>query len=743
MRTVAKHNLISLAIVLASAPAAQVASAQNVLEEVFVTAQKREQSLMDVPASVSVVSGESMRDFIGAGENIRALAGRVPSLQVESSNGRQSPRFYIRGLGNTDFDVNANQPVSLVLDDVALENSVLKSIPMFDIDRIEVLKGPQGTLFGRNTPAGIVKIDSVRPSYETEGYINVGYGSRDTQSYEGAAGGQIADGLATRVSMKYVERDSWIDNTVNGSGDDFGGFDEFAYRVQFLWDATDNFSALFKVHGFHQDGDQPQIFYANALEQGKEGLRSGFDEEVASHDGNAEFELDHVGGALNLVYETSGGWTLTSITGYDELTSFSRADVDGGLVGGPEAIGQLGRQAFFNVESGDGLDDHYQFSQELRLSGESGKLFYQVGLFYFDEEIDVLSQNFDSGVDASGLAVTQDIARQETKSAAIFGQIEYALTDALSLIGGLRYTDDDKELETIPGPGSAAPADVIKADDDYVNGDLALNYDVSDDWSVYGRAGNASRGPVTIGRFGFTSAADTETLTSIETGFKGNMLDGRARWNAAVYYYEIDDQQLTATGGAQNLNRLLNADKTEGKGFETDFEFLVTENLRFNTNLSYNDTEIKDSDLRAEQCGSTPSCAGKDPVVGIVDGPFGPVTSVSVDGNDLPRSPEWLFNVSMLYTLRLTTGQLYFNTDWNFRTESNIFLYEAVEFVAEERWIGGLRAGWKNESESIDIAVVGRNITDEIVVDGALDFLNLTAFVNEPRFWGVEVGYNF
>ncbi|MFT6286878.1 MAG: iron complex outermembrane receptor protein [Alcanivorax sp.] len=733
--------LVCKLTVLASSVAfAATALAQPALEEVLVTAQKREQSLQDVPASVSVISGESMRDFIGGGENIRAMSGRVPSLQIESSNGRQSPRFYIRGLGNYDFDVNASQPVSLIFDEITLQNAVLKSIPMFDIERIEVLKGPQGTLFGRNTPAGIVKVDSVRPSSETEGYVNIGYGSRDTQTYEGAIGGEVTDGVTARLSMKYLERDAWIDNTVNGSGDDFGGFDEFAYRLQVLFEPTDNFSALVKIHGFDQDGDHPQIFYANALTPGQEGTRSGFDEEVVSQDGSAGFEMDHIGGALHLTYEMSNALTLTSITGYDEVESFSRADVDGGLIGGPEVIGVLGRQAFFNVESGDGLDDHYQLSQELRLAGESGQFFYQVGLYYFDEDIDVRSNNFDS---ATGLKTSEDIASQQTTSSAIFGQVEYSVNDALSVIGGLRYTDDDVELETLPGPGSFAPNDIIKEDDSYVNWDLALNYDVDADWSIYGRVGNASRGPVTIGRFGFTSSADTETLTSIEAGFKANLWDDRARWNATVYAFEVEDQQLTATGGSANLNTLLNSDKTEGSGFETDLEILFTQDLRFSTNLSYNKTEIKDSELGVEQCSSNPGCTVKDPVIGVVNGPFGPATIVSVDGNSLPRAPEWMFNASLHYTYHLSSGQMYFNTDWNYRDESNIFLYESVEHIAEERWIGGLRIGYKNESEQLDVAIVGRNITDEVVVDGALNFLNMSAFVNEPAFWGVEVGYNF
>jgi iron complex outermembrane receptor protein len=163
------------------------------------------------------------------------------------------------------------------------------------------------------------------------------------------------------------------------------------------------------------------------------------------------------------------------------------------------------------------------------------------------------------------------------------------------------------------------------------------------------------------------------------------------------------------------------------------------------TNLSYNDTEIDDSELTISACTSTPSCTMLDPIA-VADNPsdFGPFDTVFIDGNPLPRSPEWLFNVSLSYDLYLSSGsRLYFNTDWNYRDESNIFLYEAVEYVAEERWLGGLRVGYKNADENIYVAIVGRNITDEITVDGGIDFLNLTAFINEPAFWGVEARYSF
>ncbi len=731
--------LLSVAAAAVATSLATGAQAETtLLEEVIVTAQKREQSLRDVPASVSAITAENVEDFLDGGENIRALAGRVPSLQIESSNGRQSPRFYIRGLGNYDFDVNATQPVSMVYDDVALENSVLKSIPLFDIAQVEVLKGPQGTLFGRSTTAGAIKIDSVKPTFETEGYAKFSFGSHDTKSTEAAISGGLTDTLAARLAIKYQERDAWIDNIANGSGDDFGGFDELAYRLQFLYKPNDDLSALIKFHGFNQDGDQPQVFYANAFTPGVEGLRSGFDVEKAGHDAPSSFEMDHFGSSAKIEYQFDDV-LLTSITAYDTVDSFSQADVDGGIQGGPEAIGQMNQQAFFSVSSGDGLSDHYQFSQELRLSGEAGKLFYMAGLYYMDEEITVDSVNFDN----SGTALDLTQQEQTTTSAAIFGQVEYAVSPQLSLTAGLRYTEDDKELEVIPGPGSTAPADTIKASDEYFSWELAANYDLTEDVTVYTRLATASRGPVTLGRFGFTSQADTEKNTSFEIGTKMDLFDGRARWNASVYAFEVKDQQLTATGGVGNTNELLNADSTTGSGFETDLEAYLTDNFKLTFNLSYNKTEIEDSNLNVELCSATPLCTSKNPIVDTFMGGFGPVNLVSVDGNSLPRAPEWMYNIILDYTIPLTTGQIYMQTDWNYRSDSNIFLYESVEFVAEERWIGGAKIGYLSEDGTLDVALVGRNITDEIVADGALDFLNLTAFTNEPRFVGVELSKSF
>ncbi|WP_286272703.1 TonB-dependent receptor [Thalassotalea hakodatensis] len=704
------------------------------LEVIEVTARKRVETVKDVPATVTAMSAESINDYLGSGENVRALAGRVPSLQIESSNGRQSPRFYIRGLGNTDFDVNANQPVSMILDNIVLENPVLKSIPLFDIERVEVLNGPQGTVFGRNTTAGIVKIDTVAPDFTNEGYVRGGYGSRGTMFLEAGKNFELSDTWAVRASFKHQERDEWVDNLT--TGDEVGGYEEFAYRIQFLYDNGSDTRALLKIHGFDQDGDMPQIFYANAFEQGKSGLRDSFDESEIYHDSTSGFELDHQGGSLEIEHDFDNV-TLTSITGYDTLESWSYADIDGGVTDFSGIPNQLGKQLWFNVASGDGLSDHEQFTQELRLSGDVEDIYYQVGAFYFREDYTADYKDLDTEGNTTNFYQIDQL----TTSYALFGQVEYKPNNKWAFTLGLRYTDDEKELDIREGGTSNVTFEIDK-EDDYINWDLAARYTIDDDWTAFARIGNASRGPVTIGRFGFPSEADTETLTSYEAGLKANLFNGNARWYITAYTYDIEDHQLTATGGEANTNSLLNADNTYGAGIETSFEAMLTDQLRISTNLSYNKTEIQDKSLKAERCASTPTCNSPDEVANTVDGPFGPVVTVFVDGNPLPRSPKWLANININYEFPVDYGYYYAQTDWNYRSKSNIFLYEATEFYADARWIGGLRLGFNND-DGLDIAIVGRNITDKIVADGALDFLNLTAFVNEPRFWGVEIGYQF
>ena len=190
---------------------------ERTLEEIVVTAQRRDENIQEVPISITAMTGDRLSARFASGDDILALSGAAPGLYIESSNGRLAPRFYLRGLGNADFTQAASQPVSLVMDEVPLEKSVLKAFPLFDLASVEVIRGPQGTLFGRNTTAGIVKINTKRPTDETEGYINASAGNYGTYNIEVAVGGSIIDDTLTgRVSAITQNRSDWVDNDFTG-----------------------------------------------------------------------------------------------------------------------------------------------------------------------------------------------------------------------------------------------------------------------------------------------------------------------------------------------------------------------------------------------------------------------------------------------------------------------------------------------------------------------------------------------
>ena len=304
--------------------------AQRAFEEITVTARKQEQRAFDVPLSLSVLRGEGLDRLRASGMDIRFLTNRAPSLQVESGFGRVSPRFYIRGLGNTDFDMNASQPVSVMLDGIPLENPFLKGIPIFDVERVEVLRGPQGTLFGRNTPGGILKFESALPTWDLEGYSRLSYGRFNGVNFEGAVSGPLIPSvLAARASLLVQRRDDWVDNAFTDEDDAFAGYREVAGRVQFLWTPVENFSGRFKVQVRDFDGDA-RMFRANVVRQGRSDLGPGFRRDKVWLDGKNSQTLGEHGFSAEMQY-TLGDFRLISLTGGEWLDSFSRGDVDGGF----------------------------------------------------------------------------------------------------------------------------------------------------------------------------------------------------------------------------------------------------------------------------------------------------------------------------------------------------------------------------------------------------------------------------
>ena len=499
----------------------------GVIEEIVVTAQKREQNVQDVPVSISTLSGEDLDTLTTGGADVRMLSGRVPSLVMESSFGRAFPRFYIRGIGNPDFDLNASQPVSMVIDEVVMENPIVKGMPLFDLERVEVLRGPQGTLFGRNTPAGIVKFDTVKPSQEFDAYARVSYGTYDTMDIQGGVGGALSKTISARFSGLYQSRSDWVDNQYEpGPESKLGAYTTTAARLQFLWEPNDKFSGLLNLHGWDVDGTA-RIFRANILQQGEGGLVDGFNQDEVWHDGRNSQDIESFGGVLKLDYDF-GAATFVSVTGYETVEMYSRGDIDGGFGAVFLGEGNYGPGFIqFASETADGLPELDQFTQEFRLvSNSGGPVNWLAGVFFFDESLKVDSFNFDSL--AGGADDGYAYQYQDSNAWALFGSVDWQVSDDWTLRAGLRYSSDEKDfraqrvqplfINNLLFGTELSVVIPVKVDDSFTSWDLSATYAVNDDVNLYGRVATGFRAPSIQGRILF--CADIDGTDPVPTVFR-------------------------------------------------------------------------------------------------------------------------------------------------------------------------------------------------------------------------------
>ena len=712
--------------------------AQGVLEEIIVTAQKREQNIQEVPISITMMTGDRLKARFAGGADILALASAAPGLHVESSNGRLSPRFYLRGLGNADFTQAASQPVSVVFDDVPMEKVGFKAFPLFDMASIEVIRGPQGTLFGRNTTAGIVHIKSRRPTEETEGYLTVTAGNLDTINAEGAIGGTLAEGkLMGRVSFSTQNRGDWVDNAFDGT--DLGSHNIHAGRVQLLWTPTEDFSA-WVMHQRQDSEGTASLFRGNVFNTGSNNLNSNYDRDTVffdGGDGNPAYIKSH-GTTVKLDWDI-GDYTLTSITSYHDIYDrLARGDIDGGfgclftcggIPSGPPStpFSPFNSPFIVNIDTGSFIESE-QFTQEIRVASNlNGPMNYQFGIFYFEDEFDGAPHAQSAGATTFAPVSTSHI---ENTTWAIFGQGSYDINEKLTLTAGIRYTDDEKDATHV----APIPTVPIKLEDDHVSWDLALSYAMSESSQVYTRVATGFRAPTVQDRIAddvAVTTADSETIISFEIGVKGQT--DRFRYNAAAFYYKIDDMQLVAIGGNANATTLLNANEGVASGVEAEFDYLLTDNLILSGGFGYNKTEINDNTLAVP--------------AGPLTTPLDPLDAngfALIDGNPFQHAPEWTLNLELSYTHPLASGnEFYLFTDWKWKGETQDFLYESEEYVFDTQVEGGLRLGFRENTHNYDIGLFARNITDEDNPIGGIDFANNTGYVNEPRVWGGEFSWRF
>lgn len=752
----------------ASAPAEPAAQTDTGdLGDIVVTAERRSENLQRVPISVAVVGGPELRSLQSGGEDILALSGRVPGLYAETTTGRIFPRFYIRGLGNIDFYLGASQPVSIIQDDVVLEHVVLKSNPVFDVQQVEVLRGPQGSLFGRNTTAGIIKFDTIKPSQTWQGRVSASAGTLGTFTYDAGVGGPIVqDKVAIRLSGLMQHRNDWVDNTFAGYSADstrtpqkdaMGGFTEKDVRLQVLLTPTDAFSVNVSGHarGYHGTST---IFHRAALKKGSNAVSAEPRDRIALDEGNDNpQDYDTYGTSVNAAYDF-GSVTLTSISAYETTSGYSRGDTDGGAAvnfpfnGRPNGYGQ----SQGNIR---GLD---QYTQEVRLASAAGQRFtWQIGGFYFNQNdtTEFYQRTFFlTGPDALGNTRNPNNwvrLHDVNTSWAAFGQASFKVTPDVTITGGARYTEDLKKTALVKPVydvtgtvdqfrrfNPTAPTSV-RLEGKEPSWDISALYAVDSQNSLYARVARGFRGPTIQGRSAVFNApfttANSETITSWEVGSKGLFLDGRLRINSSLFTYVVNDIQLN--GNDVNGNGVLfNADKARAYGVEIDSEFRPIPNLTLTLGASALASKIRDKRVYAQVCilNGIVVCTVQDPTIKV-----GTNTFAAIDGNPLPNAPRWNLDATARYDVPLANGgKVFAATDWNIQGYTNFVLYKTKEFYANGNFEGGLKIGYTTPDDNYEVAAFARNITNEKNLKGVIENY-MAAVFNEPRIIGVSVSGRF
>ena len=738
------------------------------LEEIVVTAQKRAQSLQDIGLSISAFSGDRLEE---AGvSDVVDVAGLASNVQVNYGLGNNF--FNIRGLGLNEFVANLDAPVAVHVDEVYQSKGFLTGLTLFDIERVEVLKGPQGDLFGRNTTGGAVNFITARPDSETAGFVKLGYDNFDTINIEAAVTGALSENLSGRLSgYRTDQRDGYYFNTTRN--DDEGRVDELGLRGQLLW-SFENTEVLASLHygkddsqlhpyegvGINQAdgsfcpeflngtvrGDTPNCFRGldlafnpNAdINNPAPDLQPGENDPFIVQ-GNLPFTVDNesFGGLLRIEHDF-GGLTFTSITAYENFDQNQQEDSDGSPIDGVHVFW---------------FTEFEQITQEFRLSSETDKSNWIVGLFYEDD--DLLNADYLTAFEAQVGDALNNFSnyQQDVEAAAIFAHYEYQLNDQWHLISGARYSWEETEVVggTFAGTGiigiggqerpavitsqrssaADAPGGNSRQDTDF-SFKLGLNWTPSDNTLVYGSFTTGFRsGGYSIAFAGDQSELqnlEPEEVTAVEVGFKSTLLANTLQLNGAAYYYDVDDAHIDvdATGGLVPVT--VNAGTVTFSGVEVDLQWLATDNLNITAGLGWSDSDIE-SDLLVQSA----SPAG--------------LTLSSIDGNRTAFNPEWTFNGQVRYEQPVSSQyDMVLTTDFSWRDEAFLETNNQPANLRDDYWLINARAAIKSNDGKWEAAIWGKNLADEayqVYLNDLPAFGWLLNGYAAPRTYGVSVNYKF
>lgn len=735
--------------VLAAAPLpalAQTADTQEGRDVVVVTAQKRDQDIQKVPVAVTALTGEALQDaHVSTVMDLNALA---PSLQVKTDDNAANPKIFIRGIGLNDFNPNTASAVAIYSDGVYIGSPLAQMGQFFDLERVEVLRGPQGTLYGRNTTGGAINLISRKPSDNFEATGSVEYGSYNNLALEGAVGGPITPELAYRASGTYLSNDGYTLNRLTGNrGNDTN---RGAARFQLQWTPSDTFDALFQLRYGKSDGGSilaynRSLLPATAQATGPDGFcapayyTSGDCTDLAGYantstnlyQGDYHLEgkdkVETYGASATLTWDL-GAMSLISVTGYDHADRDDVEDTDAG----PTDIITARYKA-----------KQWAASEELRLqSNGDNQLDWVAGIYVARDELDTNSYydvfrvansgdpltDLPQGIGVFGWPFTQD-----TNSYAVFGQIDYDFTDKLTATFGLRYSADKKTFHynstyasDVGGPSS----DLFSIDDsktfDSFSGKVGLQYQLTDDVNVYG---SYNRGYKSGGFFGGQTTDpsslrpyDDELVNAYEVGLKSQLMDGLLTANFATFFYDYQDLQVYTLVVDPNTNltvqNFTNASNAEVKGLEAELMASPIDGLDLSLGASFLDATYQDFQSQGDD----------------------------YSGNTLPNAPEVSLNGSARYEWDFFGGSAEAQADVSYRSKVYYDTRNVERLSDGDRTFVNLRFGWRPSQGGMEFGVYGRNvfgetnITDIIPIEG----LGFDLFSMGPRQTaGVYARFNY
>lgn len=723
------------AIAALSAAMGSVPAFAQQLDVITVTAQKREQDVTDVPIAISVVTGETLQDFeIGTLDDLQLS---VPNFQVTQTG--IGTQMYIRGIG-TGNDPAFEQSVAQFIDGVSYGRARLTRAPFFDLERVEVLRGPQSVLFGKNTTGGALSLITARPSTEFEAGIDLSY-MFDTEetTLDAHVSGPISDNIAGRLAVRAASTGGFV--ATPNLGEDGPQHDDFAVRGTLLFTPSDNFDATLKVehNAFDVEGREIEVVrdiatgpvnYAQALNLvGLTGAMTNTQFDFVRDADAQEYSNNTVSNitlTTNTYFEPG---TLTTVTGYVSYDRDELADLD-----------------FTNSYILTGLvaEDYEQFSQEVRFSSEPGDRFSWIGGVYF--QTSTLGNDDVTGFGPSianlGFAPLANVGlqrnyEQDSTAYAVFGEATFNASDRLRLIGGLRWTYEEKDatrriaattapdafnaalvsdpltLAIVQGglgvaldnPGAAGHNLAQSREEDRLTPSITVEFDATDTLMLFASYKEGFKGGGFDVRGNSTAffEFEDETVTSYEAGLRADLWDGRMQFNATAYLAQYENLQISQFDGTIGFN-VGNAGETEVAGIDMDTRIALTDTLSLSAGLSYLDFEY--TDFRRGNCAF-----GETPDGDVVNG----VQLCDYTGRRGRFTPEYTGFARLDYVRPLENGvDLVSTLNVGYTGEHNVHDNLDPYGEVDAYTLVDLRLGL--DSERWGLALVGRNLLDEEIL---------------------------